>query len=132
MQATSRAKKTRRCSATPQQRPARASCSPVSARTPNEELHETVARGRVVAESCNWARALADEPGASLPPREFARRAAEMAEEFGLKVETLTADEIQARGMGGLWGVGKGSDNRPALIVLRYEPEGASADDELW
>jgi leucyl aminopeptidase len=34
--------------------------------------------------------------------------------------------------MGGLWGVGKGSDNPPALIVLRYEPEGVSADDELW
>ncbi|HEY0377540.1 MAG TPA: leucyl aminopeptidase [Pyrinomonadaceae bacterium] len=96
------------------------------------ELLKEIERGRVVAESVNWARSLADEPGGSLPPEEFARRAAEMAGEFGLKVETLDADEIRARGMGGLWGVGKGSDNRPALIVLRYEPEGASADDELW
>src|SRR5436853_6441086 len=84
-------------------------------------------RGRIIAEAVNWARALADEPGASLPPREFARRAAEMAEEFGLKVETLTSDEIRERGMGGLWGVGRGSDEPPALIVLRYEPEGAQS-----
>ncbi len=95
-------------------------------------LHEEIERGRIVAEAVNWTRALADEPGASLPPLEFARRAAEMAEEFNLQVETLGADEIKARGMGGLWGVGKGSDNPPALIVLRYEPEGMSANDELW
>jgi leucyl aminopeptidase len=38
--------------------------------------------------------------------------------------------------MGGLWGVGQGSDEPPALIVIRYEPEvadgdaGASAHDD--
>lgn len=100
--------------------------------TPNDELRTALERGRIVAECANWARALTDEPGLSLPPREFARRAAEMAAEFGLKVETLDAAEIQARGMGGLWGVGKGSDEPPALIVVRYEPEGARPDDELW
>ncbi len=95
-------------------------------------LRAEVERARVVAESANWARSLTDEPGASLPPREFARRAAEMAGEFGLKVETLDAAEIQARGMGGLAGIGQGSEEEPALIVLRYEPEGATDDDELW
>jgi leucyl aminopeptidase len=98
-------------------------------------LIEEIERGRIVAESVNWARTLADEPGASLPPREFARRASEMAAEFGLKVESLNADEIRARGMGGLWGVGQGSDEPPALIVVRYEPEGVSEgedDDELF
>ncbi|HVG30416.1 MAG TPA: leucyl aminopeptidase [Pyrinomonadaceae bacterium] len=88
-----------------------------------------IERARVVSESVNWARALADEPGGSLPPREFARRAAAMAAEFGLKVETLDSEEVRARGMGGLWGVGQGSDNPPALIVLRYEPEGSGEDD---
>ena len=89
-------------------------------------------RARVVAESVNWARTLADEPGLSLPPREFARRAAEMAAEVGLTVESLGAGEILARGMGGLAGVGQGSEEEPALIVLRHEPEGATAEDELW
>jgi leucyl aminopeptidase len=55
-----------------------------------------------------------------------------MAAEFNLTVETLDADEIRARGMGGLWGVGQGSDEPPALIVVRYEPEGATVEDELW
>jgi leucyl aminopeptidase len=91
-----------------------------------------VERARVVAESVNWARALADEPGLTLPPREFARRAAEMAAEFGLKVESLTAEEIRARGMGGLIGVGQGSEEEPALIVVRYEPDEILDDEELW
>ena len=99
---------------------------------PDEHLRAALERARIVSEAANWARALADEPGGSLPPREFARRAAEMAAEFGLTVETLEAGEIRARGMGGLWGVGQGSDEPPALIVLRYEPEGATAEDELW
>jgi leucyl aminopeptidase len=53
-----------------------------------------------------------------------------MAAECGLRVETLGAEEIRARGMGGLWGVGQGSDNPPALIVVRYEPEGSGGDDD--
>ena len=97
-----------------------------------EGLSEELERARVVAESVNWARTLADEPGLSLPPREFARRAAEMAGEFGLTVESLGVEEIRARGMGGLLGVGQGSEEEPTLIVVRYEPEGASNTDELW
>ena len=97
-----------------------------------DELGGELERAGVVAEATNWARSLVDEPGLSLPPREFARRAAEMAVEFGLVVESLTAEEIRARGMGALAAVGQGSDEEPAMIVLRYEPEGATADDELW
>ena len=95
-------------------------------------LDKEVEHGRIVAESVNWARALSDEPGASLPPREFARRAAEMAAEFGLRVESLEAGEIRERGMGGLRGVGQGSVEEPALIVVRYEPDDVIEADELW
>jgi leucyl aminopeptidase len=101
-------------------------------REKSEELREVIERARIVAESVNWTRTLADEPGASLPPREFARRAGLMAQEFGLSVESLDAEGIRARGMGGLYGVGQGSDEPPALIVVRYEPVGASTDEELW
>ncbi|MGI9105132.1 MAG: leucyl aminopeptidase [Pyrinomonadaceae bacterium] len=100
--------------------------------TTNDETRAALERARIVAESANWARWLADEPGGSLPPREFSRRAAEMAARCGLRVETLSADEVRARGLGGLWGVGQGSDEAPALIVVRYEPEGATEEDELW
>jgi leucyl aminopeptidase len=103
-----------------------------------DNLEAEFERARIVAESANWARSLSDEPGLSLPPREFARRAAEMAAQFGLVVESLSAEEIQRRGMGALLGVAQGSEEEPALIVVRYEPErpgGVAAEDgagELW
>jgi leucyl aminopeptidase len=97
-----------------------------------EGAAEALQRARIVADSANWARALADEPGNALTPREFARRAEVMAKEFGLVVESLNADQVRARGMGGLLGVGQGSTNEPALIVIRYDPEGATESDELW
>lgn len=97
-----------------------------------ERLRAAVARASIIAEATNWARELADEPGAELPPREFARRAAQMAEEFGLGVESLNAEQLKERGLGGLWGVGQGSAEPPALIVVSYEPPGATNDDERW
>lgn len=104
----------------------------VIAREANEAGRAAIERARIVAEAANWARALVDEPGASLPPREFARRAAEMAAEFGLKVETLNGDAIRACGMGGLAGVAQGSVEEPQMIVVRYEPEDAPEDTEVW
>lgn len=95
-----------------------------------EDLEAEVERGRVIAEATNWARALADEPANLLPPREFARRAVEICAAVGLRVEVWLGEEIRARGWGGLWSVGKGSDEPPALIVVRYEPEEVSG--ELW
>ena len=95
-------------------------------------IQREIEHARIIGEAINWARARADEPGGNLPPREFARRAREMAEEFNLRVESLDADEIQRLNMGALWGVGKGSNEPPALIVLRYEPEASPASDELW
>lgn len=99
--------------------------------TANADATDVVRTATIIGESANWTRYQADEPGASLPPQEFARRAAAMAAEFGLTVESLDSDEIQKRGMGGLWGVGKGSEEPPAMIVVRYEPETAPDDDEM-
>jgi leucyl aminopeptidase len=48
-----------------------------------------------------------------------------MAEEVGLSFEVLGGDKIQELKMGAFWGVARGSDEPPALIVLRYEPAGA-------
>jgi leucyl aminopeptidase len=91
----------------------------IISRETGEEINAWMERGRVIAESVNWTRRLSDEPGATLPPEALARRAAEMAVEFGLMAESLDAKRIQELGMGALWGVGKGSDNEPALIVIR-------------
>lgn len=80
--------------------------------------------GTVIGESQNFARVLVNEPGNVLTPTEFGRRAAAMAKEVGLQCEVHSTDKIKELKMGAFWSVAQGSEEPPALIVMRYEPEG--------
>src|SRR5207237_6059758 len=51
-------------------------------------------RGRLFGECSNLARELANEPGNTLTPREFARRAGAIAGEAGVSVEILDEKQI--------------------------------------
>src|SRR5262249_35903432 len=75
-------------------------------------------RRRGPGESTNLARALANEPGNTLTPQEFATRAAAIASEGGIKVEILDERQIEALGMGLLLGVARGSSEKPRLMVF--------------
>lgn len=86
-----------------------------------------VRQGRTIGEAANFARALANEPGNVLTPREFAERVASAATKAGLGVDVLDETRIRALGMGLLLGVAQGSAEPPRLVVLRHEPKGASA-----
>jgi leucyl aminopeptidase len=85
-------------------------------------LHE----GTVIGESQNYARSLVNEPGNKLTPTVLGRRAGQMAIETGLKWTVSSTDKIQELKMGAFWSVSQGSEEPPALIVLRYEPEGVT------
>jgi leucyl aminopeptidase len=80
--------------------------------------------GVIIGESQNFARTLVNEPGNKLTPTEFGRRAAAMAKQAGLACEIHTTEKIKELKMGAFWSVAQGSEEPPALIVLRYEPEG--------
>jgi leucyl aminopeptidase len=54
-----------------------------------------------------------------------------MAQETGLECEILDEGRMRQLGMGALLGVAQGSDEAPALIVLRYQPENAAGSDHL-
>jgi leucyl aminopeptidase len=86
-------------------------------------LEEAAAEGRILGESQNFARALANEPPNILTPTVLAERARAMASEVGLGCEILDADRMRELGMGALLGVAMGSAEPPAMIVLRYMPE---------
>jgi leucyl aminopeptidase len=82
------------------------------------------AEGVIVGESQNFARSLVNEPGNKLTPTEMGRRAAAMAKEVGLKCEVYSTEKLHELKMGAFWCVSQGSEEPPALIVMRYEPEG--------
>ena len=94
---------------------------------PSEGVDAAAARGRILGECSNLARGLANEPGNTLTPREFATRAAAIAREAGVKVDVLDEKEIEALHMGLLLGVARGSSEPPRLIVFRHDPPGVTS-----
>ena len=90
-----------------------------------------MARGKAIAESQNFARGLVNEPGNILTPLEMASRASSMAHESGLEIEVLEQEQMAALNMHCLLGVAQGSDNPPALMVVRYRPEGVEEGPHL-
>lgn len=93
--------------------------------TQSGELQAALEEARTLGESQNFTRELVNEPGNKMTPSMLGARAREMAEAVGLKWEIMGAEQIRAMNMGAFWSVAQGSDEPPALIVLKYEPEGA-------
>jgi len=95
-------------------------------------LRRALEEGRIIGESQNFTRDLVNEPSNRLTPTALADRAREMVREVGksangfrLSIETHGAETIRELKMGAFWSVAQGSDEPPALIILKYEPEGA-------
>ncbi len=95
------------------------------------DLASAFERGRVLAESCNIARELCNEPPNVLTPRELAERAAAVGRDAGFSVEILDEKEIERRGMGLLLGVGQGSAQPPRMIVLKHTPKRKAASPHV-
>jgi leucyl aminopeptidase len=95
-------------------------------------LKRGVDRGRIIGESVNFTRDLANEPGGYLTPTNMAERAREVATEFGLSIDVLDEARMEQEGMGSLLSVARGSDEPGKLIILKYTPPSAVEDgDEL-
>ena len=84
-----------------------------------------VAKGRVIADSQNFARDLINEPSNKLTPSILAQKAEAMAKAAGLSVEILDEKKIAELKMGALLSVAQGSVEPPRMIVIIYNPPSA-------
>ena len=89
-------------------------------------LEAAFAEGVILGESQNFTRSLVNEPGNKLTPTILGLRTAQMAAEVGLKWMISSTEKLKELKMGAFWSVAQGSEEPPALIVLRYEPEGVT------
>ena len=105
--------------------------APPSAGPENPELEAALAEAVIIGESQNFTRLLVNEPGNKLTPKILGQRAAQMAEEVGLRWSNFSSDKLHELKMGAFWSVSQGSAEPPALIVLRYEPEGVTSGPVL-
>jgi len=88
-------------------------------------LERAASEAQIVGDSQNFARDLVNEPSNRMTPTILGERAQKMAQEVGLKCEVYGAEKIKELKMGAFWSVAQGSDEPPALIVMKYEPAGA-------
>ena len=92
--------------------------------------HHDVARpvqsAAVIAEATSFTRDLQNLAANDKTPAMLAQRARDLAGELGLECDVLGREQIKAAGMGAFTCVAQGSAEEPALITLRYSPEGAT------
>src|SRR5580692_6819125 len=81
-----------------------------------------LARGRIIAESQNFARDLINEPSNKLTPKILAEKAEAMARQAGLAVEILDEKKIADLKMGALLSVAQGGPEPPRVMVVTYTP----------
>ena len=82
-------------------------------------------RGRVIAEATIWARDAVNTPAAEKSPATFAKSAQTLLRGKGIKVEVLEGAALKRARLGGVVGVGQGSENLPRLVKMTYSPVGA-------
>ncbi|HEY6338832.1 MAG TPA: leucyl aminopeptidase, partial [Candidatus Sulfotelmatobacter sp.] len=96
-----------------------------SGNTDKTALEKAANEAQIIGESQNFTRDLVNEPSNRMTPTILGERAKKMCAEVGLKCEVYGADKIKELKMGAFWSVAQGSDEPPALIIMRYEPAGA-------
>ncbi len=89
------------------------------------KLENAAREAQVIGESQNFTRDLVNEPSNRMTPTMLGERAKKMSAEVGLKCEVYGAEKIKELKMGAFWSVAQGSDEPPALIVMKYEPADA-------
>ena len=85
-----------------------------------KEFADGVKRGIIIGEEVNACRRLANLPGGDVTPETLANEAKKIAKQHALTVKILGVAEMKKLGMGGVLGVGKGSDFPSKFIILEY------------
>jgi probable aminopeptidase NPEPL1 len=72
------------------------------------------------------AARLFDMPTEVLHTDAFVEEARAVAAAVGAEITVIQGEDLRDQGFGGLWGVGKAARNKPALAILKWQPEGAT------
>jgi leucyl aminopeptidase len=82
-------------------------------------------RGATIGAAVTWARDLVNTPPGEKSPAAFARAAQTLLRGKGVKVEVLDVAAAKKAKLGGLVGVGQGSNQPPRMVKMTYAPQGA-------
>ena len=86
----------------------------------SKDARDGFRRGQIIAGEINKMRELANTPGGEMTPLILAKAAIDAADNTDVTVQVLGMIEMELLGMGGIIGVGKGSDSEPKFIIMEY------------
>ncbi len=89
-----------------------------------DDVDGEIGRARAIASGVVLARDLVNRPALDKPPTAIAEVAVDLHDALAVKV--YDEAEIEEAGFGGLMAVNRGADRPARMVVMRYEPEGAT------
>ncbi len=93
------------------------------------KMRKGVDGGVVIGQSQSLARTLCNRPANYVYPQVFADEAKKLAKQTdGLSCTVFDEKQLEAKKMGGIVAVGKGSVNKPRMIILKYSPKSKAAE----
>ncbi len=84
----------------------------------NRAVHDVVR----CASAANFARHLANHPPNVINPTTLTQICRQLAKQCGLRCTVINFEQATRLSMGGLCSVGRGSPNKPAMIILEHKP----------
>jgi len=79
-----------------------------------------------VADAIRLAARLVDAPPCVVHTDYMVEEARAVSEEVGAQFEIIQGTELDEKGYGGIWGIGKAAERPPALVILSHVPEGSN------
>ena len=83
-------------------------------------VHQNIVEGDVLSESVSFARDLVNAPGNDVTPARLAWEAKNIAKQCKMKSVVLDEARMKKEGMGAILSVARGSEEKPAFIILEY------------
>ena len=102
-----------------------------SAKTRAKAIDAGIQLGSTVAKASITARNMVNEPANHMTPSRMAEAAQKVASDQGLKIEIMENAQMKNMGMGAFMGVAQGTDEPAKLIVLRYDGDPESPENNL-
>lgn len=89
----------------------------------SKKLNESLVTAEVLSDAVFIARDLSNEPSSTIYPQSLGKEAEKLAKKYGVKCRVMQKAELVKEKMGGILGVGQGSNNPPTFIIMEYKPK---------
>ena len=100
---------------------------------PTEEKEGTkgIEKSKIVSRYLNATRQIEHLPPNHFTPEEFVSRSREIAKENKLKITVFDEAQLKKEKMGGILSVSQGSDKKPKMIIIEYQPKNPISKEKL-